>query len=74
MKEKIISDITGKSYFADEVIRIVNPVQSAFYVLKGLELLDLYTSFNKQGKPCQVQIFNRNDSKDIFDQWCKNKE
>lgn len=52
MKEKIISDITGKSYFADEVIRIVNPVQSAFYVLKGLELLDLYTSFNKQGKPC----------------------
>lgn len=74
MRDKITSELTGITYYADEVIRILNPVQSALYVSMGVELVDMYISANRtNGKPCWVWLFRRKDTKEAYDAWCKNK-
>lgn len=74
MKDEIKSNLTGITYCLNEVIRIVNPVQSALYVSMGVKLIDMYTSINRvTNKPCWVWLFKKKDTKEAFDVWCKNR-
>lgn len=71
MNEKIRSNLTGHTYRNDSSIRIVNPIQAAFYMENGLMPLDIYPSKDyKTQKPIVVFIFNKEDTKPIFDKWC----
>ena len=68
------SEVTGKTYYASDVIRILNPNQVAFYLTKGINLLDVYPSADKDtGKPLLVFIFDRKESWPAYDMWCKRK-
>ena len=52
MKEYVTSEITGCSYAIQDVIRILNASQSAFYMSHGVKFLDIYLSCDrKTGKP-----------------------
>jgi hypothetical protein len=52
MKDYILSDVTGLTYAAQDVFRILNPGQAAFYVYHGVKFLDIYLSIDKKtGKP-----------------------
>lgn len=72
MEQWIRSVLTGRMYSNDETLRIVNIAQATFYMQNGLLPVDIYPSKDfKTGKDILVFIFNRADSKPLFDQWCK---
>ncbi len=70
------SALTGEKYdLFDDVIRILNARQAAFYVSKGVKILDVYLSSDqKTGEPVLVFLFKRSATKDAYDEWCKRKE
>ena len=67
------SNFTGREYETKKVIRILNAQQAAAYIKHGIELLDLWLSKDKDGKPILVFIFDREESKDVYDMWCKHE-
>lgn len=72
MVKFITSKVTGKKYIAENCVRILNPQQVAAYLDYGVELLDIYISKDKiTDKKILVYIFNRNDSAEAYDLWCK---
>ena len=70
-----VSKFTGKKYDLFTIIRILNPKQAAFYSSKGVELKDIEVSADrKTGDPIYVYYFNKNETREAYDLWCKNKE
>lgn len=67
------SAITGKKYDVfDDVLILVNPSQSAYYVSLGLNLLDVRLGSDKKtGNPILLYLFKRSETKEAFDMWCK---
>lgn len=75
MKDYITSDVTGLTYAIQDVYRILNASQAAFYMYHGVKFLDIYLSIDKKNnKPVQVQIFNKESTREVFDLWCKQGE
>ena len=69
---EIKSNITGKTYKASTVVKILNIQQIIAYLKYGVELIDLYPSVDRvTNKPVLVALFNREDSKEAYDLWCK---
>ena len=70
------SALTGRKYNVfDGVITILNPLQAAFYVANGVDILDVQLSKDrKTDRPILVYLFKRDETKDVFDLWCKQKE
>lgn len=72
MKEKVMSNTTGREYCPSEVVRILNPRQATLYIANGAELLDIYASKDfRTNEPVLVFIFNRAATLDLYDAWCK---
>ena len=68
------SNFTGKTYDPNKAVRILNMPQAAGYMDYGVKLLDLYTSKDiKTGKSILVFIFDREESKEAYDLWCKHE-
>ena len=71
MKEKVKSDVTGVEYAPSDVVRIVNPKQSAAYLAHGAKLLDVYPSRDFETHlPILVFIYSRKDTQELYDLWC----
>lgn len=69
------STVTGKSYDVFKTIKILNASQCAFYMHQGVELRDIKQSFDKKtGKPILVYYFYRDETKEAYDTWCKQKD
>ena len=70
------SALTGRKYnIFDDVITLLNPLQAAFYVYNGVDLLDVQLSTDrKTEKPILIFLFKRSETKEVFDLWCKQKE
>lgn len=74
MENKIIGKYSGKPYLASEAIRIIGAKQAALYWLNGLEPLDIFPSRNYEtNEPAIVYVFKKEDTKDLFDLWCKHE-
>lgn len=74
MKDRVISETTGKSYDPAEAIRIINSLQAASYMAHNAELLDVYPSVDyKTQRPLMVFIFNRKDTQELYDRWCRHE-
>ena len=68
------SQVTGKKYdyFSKDVIRLLNPYQCAYYLDQNVELIDIYTSKDRNtGKPVLVYVFDRASSREAFSKWCE---
>lgn len=75
--EKFIkkSEITGRTYDLFNIVRILNPVQAYYYLERGIALQDIELSLSRgSNKPLMVFYFNREDTKEVYDEWCKRKE
>jgi len=48
MKDYITSDVTGLTYAIQDVYRILNASQAAFYMYHGVKFLDIYLSIDKK--------------------------
>ena len=69
------SEITGKTYDLFSQIRILNMQQNIFYLKHGVPLQDIELSEDrKTGKPIMVFLYTRDDTREVFDLWCKNKD
>lgn len=61
----IKSKITGETYEDEDGIKIPNPLQAFKYWINGVQPIDvIYTDR-------MVLVFNRRQTKDVFDKWCK---
>ena len=66
----IESNLNGIKYTEKEVIRIYNRDQQTFYIDSGVYPIDLYTSYApKNDRKIIVMIFNRNDTKEVYQKW-----
>jgi len=71
-ENRIAGNYSGAKYLASEAIRILDPYQAALYWNNGLEPLEIYPSRDfKTGKALIVYVFKREDTKELFDLWCK---
>jgi hypothetical protein len=74
MKDFITSNVTNKKYIPSEIVRIINISQVIGYLNHGAELLDVYPSYDyKSDKQILVFIFNRKDTTQLYDLWCKHE-
>lgn len=72
---KNVSEVTGKTYTVEDMVRIVNPKQAATYMANGAMPLDIYPSDFVEDKTQPpdyrlVYFFNRNETRDLFRRWC----
>ena len=71
MAEKVTSQTTGKTYMPSKVVRIINVMQAAAYMMHGAELLDIYSSRDYiTHRPKLVFIFDREATTPLYDAWC----
>ncbi len=69
------SKITGRTYELFSQVRILNIKQSIFYLRNGVVLNDIEISEDrKTHEPVMVFLFNREDTRDAYDRWCKQRE
>lgn len=65
---KEYSDIFKNEYEIEDTVRIVNTLQAGLYIKHNVSLVDLFWS-----KDTLVFVFNKNDSKNVYDLWCKHE-
>ena len=69
------SPLTGETYDLFNIITIMNPKQAAFYAAHGCHLQDIDLSEDrKTGEPVFCFLFSRDQTKEVYDTWCKRKE
>lgn len=69
------SKYTGKEYNLFNTIIIINPLQSAFYESEGVHFVENELSIDrKTGRPIWTWVYIKDETKDVFDKWCKLKE
>lgn len=74
MDGKVKGKFSNKEYYASEAIRILDPSQAALYWANGVEPLDIYSSRSyKTNKALIVFVFRRDETKEVFDLWCKHE-
>lgn len=66
---KIQSTVTGKCYDTDSCVYILNPLQIYKYIANDADLKDILCGFDNK----LVYVFDRNDTKKIYDAWCKHE-
>ena len=66
----IESNLKCGKYTEKDIIRIYNRDQQTWYVVLGVYPIDVYTSYApKNNRKSSVMIFNRNDTKDVYQNW-----
>ena len=66
------SNITGRTYELFSQIRILNIQQCIFYLKNGVVLNDIELGEDRNThKPIMVFLFNREDTREVYDKWCK---
>lgn len=69
------SDITGRTYNVFGCVHILNIAQAIYYIEHHVKLLDLQISKDrKTNSSVIVFVFNKEDTREAYDLWCRNKE
>ena len=67
-----ISTVTGRSYDVFKTIKILNLKQATLYMANNIYPVDIKISINNKTKEkCLVFYFDREESKEVYDKWCK---
>lgn len=70
-----LSTVTGKRYNVFSTIKILNIYQAIFYIEQDIYPVDIKISIdNKLNRKRLVFYFIREETKEAFDIWCKNKQ
>ena len=64
---KVQSLVTGKCYETTECVYIVNTLQVYKYLLNDLAPIDVLPGEDNK----IVFVYNRQESRDLYDKWCK---
>lgn len=63
---EVYSKIFNNEYSTEDTVKIVNTRQAGLYIKNDIPLVDLFWSKN-----ALVFVFNREESKRVYDLWCK---
>jgi len=66
-----LSTVTGKKYNVFDTVKILNIQQACSYMDNDVFPVDIKVSAQKDGKKCLVFYFDREESHDVYDKWCK---
>ena len=70
-----LSTVTGKRYNVFSTIKILNIYQAIFYMEQNIYPVDIKISEDRKlGRKCLVFYFIREETKEAFDIWCRNKQ
>lgn len=70
-----VSTVTSKSYDIFKTIKILNMEQCAFYMDRGVNPVDIKLSeSNKTGRKLIVFYFIKDETVDVYKEWCAYKE
>lgn len=67
------STVTGKSYDVFKTVKILNILQVASYMDNDVFPVDIRVSQDENKRRCLVFYFDREESKDVYDKWCKHE-
>lgn len=74
MENKIKSRFSAQDYYANEAIRILDPMQAALYWANGVTPLDIFPSRDyNTNKALIVYVFRKSETKEVFDKWCNHE-
>lgn len=63
--------LTGKNYDILKTVKILNIAQAAAYLENDIFPVDICVSKDNNGKRCLVYYFDKDESKEVYDKWCK---
>lgn len=63
---RVYSKIFNNEYSTEDTVKIVNTRQAGLYIKNDIPPVDLFWSKN-----ALVFVFNREESKGVYDLWCK---
>lgn len=66
-----LSTVTGKQYNVYDAFPIYNLQQAMAYIENDVFPVDIKITRDKENKRCLVWYFNKDDTKDVYDKWCK---
>lgn len=70
----IYSRIFHKTFDALECVRVINPMQMAFYIKNDILPKDIYVSRDfKTGRDKLVMLFSRAETSELYKEWEKNR-
>lgn len=65
------SRLTGRYFNIFGTVRILNTAQATFYMSNDVFPLDVYVSKDfKNNRNVLVFLFSRDETKDLYDEWC----
>lgn len=67
------SKITNRQFNLFNTVRIKNLKQAGMYVLNNVLPVDIEVERNDNGDPFVVWVFDRDESKVVYDLWCKHE-
>ena len=67
------STVTGKKYDVFKTVKILNILQAASYMDNEVFPVDIRVSQDNDKRRCLVFYFDREESKDVYDKWCKHE-
>ena len=68
------SNLKPRPYTLKEVCRVVDQKQKTLYVKHGAYPIDMYSSVDfNTGKDITVYVFLRDDTRELYDLWCKHE-
>lgn len=67
------STVTGKSYDVFKTVKILNILQVASYMDNDVFPVDIRVSQDENKRRCLVFYFDREESKDVYDKWCRHE-
>lgn len=67
--ELIETHLKPRSYFKNEIVRIINPKQKDLYIKHGVYPIDIYNSVDNDGKDIIVYIFLKSETRELYYEW-----
>ena len=68
-----LSTVTGKKYDIFKTVKILNLNQCMYYMQSGYYPVDIKISENDKGNKCLVFYYNKEDTKEIYEDWMNRK-
>ena len=68
-----LSTVTGKKYDIFKTVKILNIQQCIYYMQHGCFPVDIKITESDKGNKCLVFYYNKEETKDIYDDWKSRK-
>lgn len=67
------SKLTGKEYNVFDTVKILNMTQVAAYLNHDVVPVDIMVSTGKEGRPILVYYYLKEETKEVYDLWCRHE-